>query len=81
MPRMTLRKGLLIANSLVLAAAMASIGQKEKAGMQDRAVATVTSSTAFPSCSASRGVGIRTPVYKRYLRRVSAGNYTPRRPG
>jgi len=81
MPKMTFRKSLLIANGLVVAAAIVYIGQKENVGIPNRTVATVTSSTAFPSCTANRGVDIRTPVYKRYLRKVSAGNYTLRRPG
>lgn len=81
MPRKTFQKSLLIANGLVIAAAIAYIGQKENIGAPKRTVAAVTTSTAFPSCTANRGADIRTPAYKRYLRRVSAGNYTPRRPG
>lgn len=80
MPTMTRRKSFLIASSLVLAAAMISIGQRQNAGIPDRSVAAATSLSALPSCPATRGVDIRTPIYKRYLRRISAGNYTPRQP-
>ena len=71
MPRMTIRRILLIPCIAGLAAAAVSISHAEKASIPDQAAETATYQTTSQMCPAARRPMTRAPrAYQRYLNRT-----------